>query len=79
MAVAKIIAKKGNGTDKPKRGDLVTMDYVGYLYDPSKVSRGYRGKKYAASVHCLEDTADSCCSSPGSILQSGMRGLSQPR
>ena len=24
---------EGNGTDKPKAGDTVTMDYTGWLYD----------------------------------------------
>lgn len=26
----------GNGTDKPKAGDTVTMEYTGWLYDPGQ-------------------------------------------
>lgn len=35
MGVTKQIIKQGNGSDKPKVGDKVTMEYTGWLSDPS--------------------------------------------
>ncbi|KAK4939974.1 hypothetical protein LTR10_019826 [Elasticomyces elasticus] len=40
----------GNGTDYPKRGDTVTMDYTGWLYDPAKAANDYKGKQFDSSV-----------------------------
>jgi FK506-binding protein 1 len=37
------ILKQGNGTDKPKKGDTVTMEYTGWLYDASKEDK--KGKQ----------------------------------
>lgn len=36
MGVEKTLISEGNGTDKPKKGDTVTMEYTGWLYDTSK-------------------------------------------
>ena len=36
MGVTKQVIKQGNGTDKPKAGDKVSMEYTGWLSDPSK-------------------------------------------
>jgi FK506-binding protein 1 len=35
MGVEKIINSEGNGTDFPKKGEYVTMDYTGWLFDES--------------------------------------------
>jgi len=35
MGVEKIINSEGNGADFPKKGDYVTMDYTGWLFDES--------------------------------------------
>jgi peptidylprolyl isomerase/FK506-binding protein 1 len=31
----KTVLKEGNGSDKPKTGDKVAIDYTGWLRDPS--------------------------------------------
>jgi FK506-binding protein 1 len=38
MGVDKIILSEGNGVDYPKRGDQVTMEYTGWLFDQSAAS-----------------------------------------
>jgi len=45
MGVEKKVLKDGNGTDKPKAGDTVTMEYTGWLYDASASANGFKGKK----------------------------------
>lgn len=45
MGVERKVLKKGNGTDKPKKGDEVTIEYTGNLYDESKADNDYRGKQ----------------------------------
>ena len=45
MGVTKKVLKPGNGTDKPKKGDEVTIEYTGNLYDESQSSNDYRGKQ----------------------------------
>lgn len=36
MGVTKEVLKQGNGSDKPKNGDNVTMEYTGWVFDQSK-------------------------------------------
>jgi FK506-binding protein 1 len=38
----KEVVREGNGTDKPKAGDTVTMDYTGWLEDKNEPDN--RGK-----------------------------------
>lgn len=45
MGVTRKVLKEGNGVDKPKKGDEVTIEYTGNLYDESQASNDYRGKK----------------------------------
>lgn len=33
MGVHKLVIKEGNGTDRPKKGDSVFIEYSGFLYD----------------------------------------------
>jgi hypothetical protein len=40
----KEVVREGNGTDKPKAGDTVTMDYTGWLEDKNEPDN--RGKMY---------------------------------
>ena len=35
MGVTKQLRKAGNGIDKPIKGDKVSIEYTGYLYDSS--------------------------------------------
>lgn len=42
----KEIITEGNGADKPKAGDIVTMNYTGWLYQEDQP--GKRGKEYEA-------------------------------
>ncbi|MCJ1403973.1 FK506-binding protein 2B, partial [Xylographa trunciseda] len=51
MGVTKRVLKEGNGVDKPKQGDEVTIEYTGNLYDQSKgESNDYRGTQFDSSV-----------------------------
>jgi FK506-binding protein 1 len=36
MGVEKKNISPGDGTTRPKKGDTVTMEYTGWLFDPSK-------------------------------------------
>lgn len=46
MGVTRKVITEGNGQDKPKRGDTVTIEYTGNLYDESKgKAADYRGKQ----------------------------------
>ena len=46
MGVEKKIITKGNGQDLPNRGDEVTIEYTGNLYDESKgAAADFRGKQ----------------------------------
>jgi hypothetical protein len=36
MGVDKTIIKNGNGADIPKKGDTVSMEYTGWLFDATK-------------------------------------------
>lgn len=46
MGVTRKVLQEGNGVDKPKKGDEVTIEYTGNLYDTEfgKASDYYRGK-----------------------------------
>ncbi len=35
----------GNGTDYPKVGDEVTIEYTGWLYDAAKANADYKGNQ----------------------------------
>nr|POF02993.1 peptidyl-prolyl cis-trans isomerase [Quercus suber] len=48
MGVTKQLISPGNGTDKPKAGDNITMEYTGTLYDPSAPNN--KGKQFDSSV-----------------------------
>ncbi|KAI4094675.1 MAG: hypothetical protein LQ344_002147 [Seirophora lacunosa] len=50
MGVTKKVLKEGNGTDKPKKGDEVTIEYTGNLYDDANADNDYRGKQFDSSV-----------------------------
>lgn len=45
MGVQKKILKPGNGVDRPQKGDSVTMEYTGWLYDANKPENDYKGSK----------------------------------
>lgn len=45
MGVERKVLKEGNGTDKPKKGDEVTIEYTGNLYDEEEADNDYRGKQ----------------------------------
>jgi FK506-binding protein 1 len=48
MGVTKHVLKEGNGVNFPKKGDMVTIKYTGYLYDESKSSK--KGAQFDSSV-----------------------------
>ncbi|KAI4161121.1 MAG: hypothetical protein LQ342_005158 [Letrouitia transgressa] len=45
MGVTRKVLKDGNGVDKPKKGDEVTIEYTGNLHDESQAGNDYRGKE----------------------------------
>ncbi|MCJ1306999.1 FK506-binding protein 2B [Agyrium rufum] len=50
MGVTRKVIKSGNGVDKPKSGDTVTIAYTGNLYDESKgENNDFRGKEFDSS------------------------------
>ncbi|KAG7007852.1 hypothetical protein G7Y79_00008g024900 [Physcia stellaris] len=50
MGVEKKVLKEGNGTDKPQKGDEVTIEYTGNLYDEAKADNDYRGDQFDSSI-----------------------------
>ncbi|KAG8531540.1 uncharacterized protein KY384_003169 [Bacidia gigantensis] len=49
MGVTRQVLQEGNGVDRPKKGDLVTMEYTGNLYDPNSNDEHHRGKQFDSS------------------------------
>ena len=45
MGVSKDVLQNGNGKDYPSKGDEVTIEYTGNLYDESKADNHYRGQQ----------------------------------
>lgn len=45
MGVTKKVLIEGNGTDKPQKGNEVTIEYTGNLYDESKADNDCRGEQ----------------------------------
>jgi hypothetical protein len=41
----KKLLSEGNGTDRPKVGDQVTIEYTGWLYDPKESAKDFKGKQ----------------------------------
>ena len=47
MGYTKKVLQQGNGVDKPKKGDTVTIQYTGNLYDESVgAHNNFRGSEY---------------------------------
>lgn len=46
MGVTKQIISEGNGTDKAKKGDTITMEYTGNLQDANAANG--KGKQYVS-------------------------------
>jgi len=67
MGVTKQQVKAGNGTDKPKSGDNITMEYTGWLHDLSAVNQ--KGKQ-CVMIHCY--IFCKAQKSPGLIHPSGV-------
>ena len=49
MPLEKKTVRQGNGADYPEKGDEVTIEYTGWLYDQSKASNQNRGKQFVTS------------------------------
>ncbi len=63
MGVTRKLIKEGNGDRYPKKGDQVTIQYTGNLYDEAKGEQNdYRGKQYVGLQHAesfqLDNVAD---------------------
>lgn len=43
MGVSRKVIEPGNGVDHPKKGDEVTIEYTGCLYDPKEKDNEHRG------------------------------------
>jgi len=50
MGYTKTILKYGDGVNKPKPGDQVTIEYTGCLYDALQVANDYKGKQFDTSI-----------------------------
>ena len=51
MGVQRKVVRNGNGLDYPKKGDNVTMEYTGNLYDKAAgEAKDYRGDQYVQSI-----------------------------
>ncbi|WPH01567.1 Hypothetical protein R9X50_00441400 [Acrodontium crateriforme] len=48
MGVTKKLISAGNGVDKPQKGDTITMEYTGTLYDANAPDN--KGKQFDSSV-----------------------------
>ncbi|EXJ90371.1 peptidylprolyl isomerase [Capronia coronata CBS 617.96] len=46
----KRLISPGNGVDYPKVGDEVTIEYTGWLYDPTNPGNGNKGTQFDSSV-----------------------------
>jgi len=46
MGVQRKLIKEGNGKDAAQAGDMVTIEYTGYLYDPAQASNDNKGKQF---------------------------------
>lgn len=49
MGVTRKVLKEGNGKDKPKTGDTVTIEYTGNFYDENAAGNHYRGGQFDSS------------------------------
>jgi hypothetical protein len=49
----KQLIREGNGVDKPQKGDEVTIEYTGWLYDASQAGNQYRGKEWVDARRLL--------------------------
>lgn len=45
MGVTRKQLQEGNGKDKPKKGDEVTIEYTGNLYDETHADNDNRGEQ----------------------------------
>jgi FK506-binding protein 1 len=45
QTVQKQLIKSGDGVHKPQKGDQVTIQYTGWLYDASQAANQNRGKE----------------------------------
>ncbi|KAF2489107.1 peptidyl-prolyl cis-trans isomerase [Lophium mytilinum] len=48
MGVEKVILSEGNGVNFPSKGDTVTMEYTGWIYDPTATNS--KGKQFDSSL-----------------------------
>ena len=45
QSIEKKLIRKGNEMDKPQKGDKVTVEYTGWLYDAGQAANQYRGEE----------------------------------
>ena len=50
MGYSRKVLDVGNGTDTPKTGDTVRLEYIGYLFDGSKGANNNMGEKYVINI-----------------------------
>jgi len=46
--VSKTLLEAGNGSDTPKQGDKIAMQYTGWLYDPNAHANDFKGEQWVA-------------------------------
>ncbi|KAL2053123.1 hypothetical protein ABVK25_006447 [Lepraria finkii] len=51
MGVTRKVIKEGTSSEMPKKGDEVTVEYTGYLYDSNVgQEKDFRGKQFDSSI-----------------------------
>lgn len=71
MGVTKQVLTAGNGVDKPKKGDTITMEYTGWLYDDSKTNN--KGKQYVSMDQSSYTVANHNCRFDSSVGRSAFK------
>ena len=47
MGFTRKVIEDGNGSDMPKEGDEITVEYTGYLYDlDAGLGKDFKGEQY---------------------------------
>ncbi|KAI9736736.1 MAG: hypothetical protein M1834_000940 [Cirrosporium novae-zelandiae] len=49
MGVQKTVIKEGNGVDRPKKYDNISIVYTGWIYDESKPENNFKGFLFSST------------------------------
>lgn len=57
MGVTKELIHQGDGQTKPSKGDTISMEYTGWVYDASKPNN--KGSQYVYNAQCQNNVLPS--------------------